>query len=79
MKGTGKGRKGREMLLGETSYYPQAKLDALAAGHAAFGEGHSGKGGQCGCARAQCAGVEGAGEQLKLCSRCGKAAYCGEE
>ncbi|CAI5485726.1 unnamed protein product [Closterium sp. Naga37s-1] len=57
----------REMLLGETSYCPQAHVDAVsaaAAGGAAAaaaagpGEGRSGKGGQRGCVSAQC-GSEG--------------------
>ncbi|CAI5495620.1 unnamed protein product [Closterium sp. Naga37s-1] len=72
----------REMLLGETSYCLQAQVDAAAADAAtaaAPGEGHSGKGERRGCAWAQCGGVEGAGLQLKLCSRCGKAAYCSRE
>ncbi|CAI5981043.1 unnamed protein product [Closterium sp. NIES-64] len=72
----------REMLLGETSYCPQGKVDALAAADAAgaaTAEGHGDKGGWRGCASAQCGEVEGAGVQLKLCSRCGKAAYCNRE
>ncbi|CAI5972588.1 unnamed protein product [Closterium sp. NIES-64] len=32
-----------------------------------------------GCASPRCSKVEGAGVQLKLCSRCGKAAYCSRE
>ncbi|CAI5485737.1 unnamed protein product [Closterium sp. Naga37s-1] len=52
---------------------------ATAAAAAAPGEGHGGKGGQRGCVSAQCGKVEGAGVQLKLCSRCGKAAYCSRE
>ncbi|CAI5965749.1 unnamed protein product [Closterium sp. NIES-65] len=93
-KNPGKGRKGRagawyleprpgggnplaclrKMLLGETSYCSQAKLDALAAA-----EGHSGKPGPRGCASPRCGKEEGAGVQLKLCSRCGKVAYYSKE
>ncbi|CAI5965797.1 unnamed protein product [Closterium sp. NIES-65] len=77
----------REMLLGETSYCPQAKVDAVAAADAAAahaaatGEGTRvrSKEGPRGCASPRCSKVEGAGVQLKLCSRCGKAAYCSRE
>ncbi|CAI7810115.1 unnamed protein product [Closterium sp. NIES-53] len=94
----------REMLLGGTSYCPQAKVDAVTALAAAGGdvasvaaaaaastaavvapqdrggaEMQKGKGWPHGCASPRCSKVEGAGVQLKLCSRCGKAAYCSRE
>ncbi|CAI5496830.1 unnamed protein product [Closterium sp. Naga37s-1] len=60
-----------------------AQVDAVAASAAAAAaasdQGRSGKGGRRVCSWAQCVGVEGAGLQLKLCSRCGKAAYCSRE
>ncbi|CAI5485746.1 unnamed protein product [Closterium sp. Naga37s-1] len=78
----------REMLLGETSHCPQAHVDALSAADtaaaphaAATGEGNrvGSKAGPRGCASPRCGKVEGAGVQLKLCSRCGKVAYCNRE
>ncbi|CAI5981045.1 unnamed protein product [Closterium sp. NIES-64] len=65
----------REMLLGETSYCPQAHVDAGAAAvggaaAAAPGEGRSSKGGQRGCVSAQC-GSEG-GPRGCASPRCGK-------
>ncbi|CAI5965729.1 unnamed protein product [Closterium sp. NIES-65] len=48
-------------------------------GRSGGAEGRSGKAGPRGCASPRCSKVEGAGVQLKLSSRCGKAAYCSRE